>query len=483
MTTSATPAPHPAIGAPQASRPPSPASGAHAGCGEPAVPRVESFRDRQFLLSHVQHTLRFYAPNVLDPSGGFYHFFRDDGTVYDRTTRHLVSSCRFVFNYAMAYRHFGNPRDLDYARHGLRFLRDAHWDAAHEGYDWEIEWRDGVKRATRDGTRHCYGLAFVLLAAAHAAMAGIDEAKPLIAQTFELMEHRFWDAAAGLYADDATPDWSVSSYRGQNANMHATEALLAAYEATGHLTYLDRAEKVATHIVQRQAALSNDLVWEHFRADWSVDWEYNKEDSSNIFRPWGFQPGHQTEWAKLLLILERHRPLDWLLPRAIALFDAALAHAWDADHGGLCYGFDPDYKVCDHDKYFWVQAESLAAAALLGQRTGSERFWDWYDEIWRYSWTHFVDHHYGAWYRILTCDNRKYSDEKSPAGKTDYHTMGACYEVLNALPAPHTADGGNDGAAADRAAPPAQGNGTHAQHAGHGSPAGAPTRHNGGTLR
>jgi len=30
-------------------------------------------------------------------------------------------------------------------------------------------------------------------------------------------------------------------------------------------------------------------------------------------------------------------------------------------------------------------------------------------------------------------DNRKYSDEKSPAGKVDYHTMGACYEVLNVV--------------------------------------------------
>jgi len=51
-----------------------------------------------------------------------------------------------------------------------------------------------------------------------------------------------------------------------------------------------------------------------------------------------------------------------------------------------------------------------------------------------YSWQWFVDHQYGAWYRILTRDNRKYSDEKSPAGKTDYHTMGACYEVLNVIP-------------------------------------------------
>jgi mannose/cellobiose epimerase-like protein (N-acyl-D-glucosamine 2-epimerase family) len=46
---------------------------------------------------------------------------------------------------------------------------------------------------------------------------------------------------------------------------------------------------------------------------------------------------------------------------------------------------------------------------------------------------HFVDHRYGAWFRILSRDNQRYSDEKSPAGKVDYHTMGACYEVLKVL--------------------------------------------------
>ena len=168
-----------------------------------------------------------------------------------------------------------------------------------------------------------------------------------------------------------------------------------------------------------------------------------RTDKTNIFRPWGYQPGHLTEWAKLLLILERHRaslesPSDWLAPRAAELFDAALAKAWDAQHGGIAYGFAPDGSICDGDKYFWVQAESLAAAALLAQRTGRQEYWRWYDRIWAYSWEHFVDHEYGAWYRILTPDNRKYSDEKSPAGKTDYHTMGACYEVLNVLGTPAT---------------------------------------------
>jgi mannose/cellobiose epimerase-like protein (N-acyl-D-glucosamine 2-epimerase family) len=220
--------------------------------------------------------------------------------------------------------------------------------------------------------------------------------------------------------------------------MHSCEAMLAAFDATGEARYLDRAETLARNITVRQADLAQGLIWEHYHPDWSVDWEYNKGDRTNIFRPWGVQPGHLTEWAKLLLILDRHRTRlrnggDWLVPRATQLFDAALARAWDDEYGGIYYGFAPDGTVYDSDKYFWVQAESLAAAALLAARTGGEKYWDWYDRIWSYSWQWFVDHQYGAWFRILTRDNRKYSDEKSPAGKTDYHTMGACYEVLNVI--------------------------------------------------
>jgi hypothetical protein len=94
---------------------------------------------------------------------------------------------------------------------------------------------------------------------------------------------------------------------------------------------------------------------------------------------------------------------------------------------------DTHLKVSDGDKYHWVQAETLAAAAALAQRTGEGGYWDWYDRIWAYAWRHFVDHDHGAWYRILGPDNRKLTDEKSPAGKVDYHNLGACHEVLDTL--------------------------------------------------
>jgi mannose/cellobiose epimerase-like protein (N-acyl-D-glucosamine 2-epimerase family) len=399
-----------------------------------------AFRTPDFLLGHIRHTLAFYDGRCLDPTGGFFHFFKDDGTVYDRRTRHLVSSTRFVFNHAMAYRRFGDPAYQQAARHGLRFLHDAHAQP-QGGYAWQLDW-DGERRVAtvQDGTNHCYGLAFVLLAHAHALMAGIDEARAGLDATFALMEQRFWEPAHGLYADEATPDWQVGPYRGQNANMHSCEAMIAAFDATKDRRYLDRALTLATSITQRQAGLAGGLVWEHYRPDWSVDPDYNRDDKTNIFRPWGFQTGHLTEWAKLLLQLEAHLKATpgadvpaWIVPTARHFFDTAMRHGWDDTHGGLVYGFAPGGEVCDADKYFWVQAESLAAAALLAVRTGDAAYWQWYDRIWAYSWAHMVDHAHGAWYRIRTPDNRAYSDEKSPAGKTDYHTMGACWDVLRGL--------------------------------------------------
>lgn len=397
---------------------------------------MPDFRSPDFLIGHVQHTLAFYDGRSLDPHGGFFHFFKDDGTVYDRRTRHLVSSTRFVFNNATAWRRFGWPEHLAATRHGLDFLQRAH---AHPqgGYLWELDWHQG-RAQVRDGTHYCYGLAFVLLAHAHAAMAGVDEARAGIERTWQLLEQHFWEPRHQLYANEATADWTVSPYRGQNANMHACEAMMAAFEATGDAKYLDRAATLAQAIALRQADLTGGRVWEHFHEDWSVDADHNRGNRADIFKPWGFQTGHLTEWAKLLLQLEgllagRGVETGWMLPRAQSLFEAAMRHGWDAEFGGLVYGFDPEGALYDCDKYFWVQAESFAAAALLAVRTGESRYWDWYDRIWDYAWRHMVDHEHGAWFRILSRDNRKLGDEKSPAGKTDYHTMGACHDVLRAL--------------------------------------------------
>ncbi len=388
------------------------------------------FNDRRFLIGHIDSVMKFYHPHCIDNNtGGFFQYFRDDGSIYDFDTKHLVSSTRFIFNYSMAAIQFDSKDYLDAALHGINYLRDSHLNKNTGGYAWTMK-----DLEVDESTNYCYGLAFVLLAYSSAYKAGILKAKDYIEETYQLMEKHFWSKEYELYSDEISADWKVvSSYRGQNANMHSCEALIMAFEATGSQKYLDRALIIAKNICIRQASLAEGLIWEHYDSNWEINWVYNKNRPDDLFRPWGFQVGHLTEWAKLLLILERHVKEDWLLPRAQELFDDAVEIGWDEKSEGLFYGFAPNGDICDKDKYFWVQAESLATAAVLANRTGDDYYWEWYDRIWSYSWKHMIDHKYGAWFRILDSNNNKYDDLKSPAGKTDYHTMGACYEILKII--------------------------------------------------
>ncbi|XKE44293.1 AGE family epimerase/isomerase [Halomonas organivorans] len=388
--------------------------------------------DPAFLRAQVRKTMAFYHPRAIDPHGGFFHYLADDGSVLDRGHRHLVSSARYVVTYARYARHGGGDEYRHWARHGLAYLEKAHFQTATQGYAWTLQ--DG---AVEDDSQHCYGLAFVLLAYAEALKAGIAEARDGLHGVHRLLQKRFWEPHWQRFADEADRHWRLSSYRGQNANMHACEALIAAFEATDDVAFLDQALAIARAITAAGRCHPEGWIWEHYDARWRPDWDYNRHDPAHLFRPWGYQVGHQTEWAKLLVMLERHRPEPWLLPTAERLFLSSVRAGWDREHGGLVYGLDLEGRVCDGDKYYWVQAESLAAAALLGLRTGRAVYRRWYERLWDFGWHRLIDHHHGGWYRILTPDNRRVSTVKSPAGKVDYHTMGACHDVLEALSRRH----------------------------------------------
>ena len=381
-----------------------------------------NFQSQQFLEQHVVDILRFYEPRAMDPAGGFFHYFLDDGTVYDTSHRHLVSATRFVFNGAMAQRHTGREAVAGWAAHGLAHLET--FRRADGLYAWTV--RDGQ---IEDASVMAYGQAFVLLAKAHGLSVGCAD-RAEVADAFDRMNDVFYNPVDRAYADEVTPEGVLLEYRGQNANMHMCEACLAAYEFTGEVRYLDRAESLIEKFAFELADQAQGLVWEHYRADWSLDWAYNKDNPGNIFKPWGFQTGHQTEWAKLLMIAQQYRPQTRWVDRAADLQMAAFRWGWDAQHGGLMYGFAPDFSPCDRDKYFWVQAESFASAWRLWRHTGNTEFLRQYQALWQWSWQHMVDHVHGAWFRIVGNDGRKLENTKSPAGKVDYHTMGACWDVL-----------------------------------------------------
>lgn len=388
-----------------------------------------ALRSREFLLEQIRHALSFYHPRALDRSGGFFQHFNEDGSIANPQARHLASSARFVSNYSVAARLLGDEHYRQAAEHGLHFLQQGHRDVRTNGFAWEINWQDGSREVV-DATNYCYGLALSLQAYAQALQAGIGDAEKPLRQVFKLMDEHFWEASAGLYADEADEKWKLSPYRGQNANLHACEALLSAYEATSDYAFLERAQTLAYNVAVRQAMLGGGLIWEHYHADWSPDWEYNHDRKASPLRPWGFQPGHIVQWSRLLLILERHRSLPWLALRAEAMFDETTACAWDEEHGGLFAAFAPDKSIFDDDKYYWVQAEALSSAALIAHRRGKEEYWLWYDRIWEYCQTNFLNPKRGTLFRVLSRNHHPYECDTRSAIRTDFHLINACNEIV-----------------------------------------------------
>jgi mannose/cellobiose epimerase-like protein (N-acyl-D-glucosamine 2-epimerase family) len=277
-----------------------------------------------------------------------------------------------------------------------------------------------------------------MLAGARAHQAGFGRGRETLERAYDVVDRRFWEPEHGLCADEASADWAdTSDYRGLNANMHTCEALLAAYEATGETRYLDRAATIATRVT-RDLADDDGRLWEHYTEDWRADLEYNRDDPTHQFRPWGYQPGHHVEWAKLLLLLHRHAPEPWHADRAEELFDVAVDVGWDDDYGGFYYTVDREGEPVVADKYGWAVAEGIGAAALLSRH--DEAYGEWYDRLWEYADEHFVNHRHGNWYERLTREHHRDDPNRGVAVEPGYHPLTNAWVALQAF-----ADEGRDG--------------------------------------
>ena len=85
------------------------------------------FRSKAFLSEQVQQIANFYYPDCIDNKlGGYINQFRDDGSIFDDQTKHLVGTCRFVYLFATASMMLDNPDYLEAARHGVEFLVEHH---------------------------------------------------------------------------------------------------------------------------------------------------------------------------------------------------------------------------------------------------------------------------------------------------------------------------------------------------------------------
>ena len=374
---------------------------------------------RGWLMNQADRLFAFYEAESLDPAGGFFTLDDEGQPIASQTERPLHQTGRMAHCAAIGCL-MGRPGAADLLDHALRSLWDRHRDGKHGGYFWSFD-----ASGPRERDKLAYGHGFVLLAAASAKCAGHPDADRLIADISQVLETRFWEARHRASAEEFREDWTpFSDYRGQNANMHLTEALMAAFEATGERAYLTKAESIADLILRRGAGAADWRVPEHYKADWSVDRDYR---GSDMFRPFGYTPGHALEWTRLALQLWAlgEKRIEWLPDAARRLFAQAIGQGWDAERGGLYYTLEYSGAPRVRDRLWWPICEGIGAAHFLGALDGDASHEAWYRRFWDFAARRLIDARKGGWRCQL--DEALMPISGYFVGRPDiYHALQAC---------------------------------------------------------
>ena len=377
---------------------------------------LHSPQHRVWLLEDAAAQLRFFRAS-LGRSPGF-HTLDYRGRPLPSRLQALHTTTRLVHSYALGL--LAGFRDGEaLIDQGLAYLWKHHRDPKEGGYFWAMEAGE-----VQDNRKLAYGHVFVLLAASSAKLVAHPDADRLLADVTEVLETRFWEAGPGLYADEWTRDWQpFSNYRGMNANMHGTEALMAAFEATGETLYLSRAGQLFDFFLRQQAPRYGWQIPEHYDVAWRVDADYAGDP---LFRPSGTTPGHSFEWARLLLQYWdlQGRPDDDSEAIARQLINKALQTAWDDERGGFFYTLDFTGQPLNRARYWWPVTEAIGALAACLKLRSDPELEAWYRRLWSFAAERLIDFQQGGWFPELDAANQPAAAQFD--GKPDiYHALQA----------------------------------------------------------
>ncbi len=264
-----------------------------------------------------------------------------------------------------------------------------------------------------------YDQAFVLLALAESQrVLGprvdlVAEARALRSALLELLRWHGPGFASGI--PDALPLLS-------NPHMHLLEAALAWMSISEEAAWTTLAEALVGLALDHFIDPASGALYEQFDHQW---------------QPIGnlavriVEPGHQFEWAWLLLRWNRAAvgAVRTAAARLIDIGETCGVHA-----GVTVNALAGDFSVVDAQARLWPQTERLKASARMARLTGDARYWSCAAEAAATLLRYFDTDPPGLWYDRLTPDGQ-FLPEPAPASSF-YHIVCAIAELGTLLGAP-----------------------------------------------
>ncbi len=295
-----------------------------------------------------------WAHHGIDPrQGGFIETLGRDGAGLPHARRARVHP-RQIYAFAQAPQ-FGWDGDVrGIVERGMQYFY-AHYLRS----DGLFRSLVGVDGAPLDERAVLYDQAFALLGlAAAAGPLGARESFEVRAIALrEAIESRLADGAGAFHSSEADGPFE------SNPHMHLLEACLAWADIGSDSKWNTWVRNLVELAVNRFIRSDTGALGESFAANWQP----TAGIAGRII-----EPGHQFEWAWLLLRSASKHPGPL---REAALRLITIGETFGVHRGVAINALLDDFSIHDANARFWPQTERLKAALLAAQLTGEERYW------------------------------------------------------------------------------------------------------------
>lgn len=193
----------------------------------------------------------------------------------------------------------------------------------------------------------------------------------------------------------------------------------------------------------------HDIFTLHYKEDLHCVLETVLSDGSLLDTPAGrtVNPGHSFENSWFLMNEALVRGDDDLMQKALNILNWSFELGWDKEYGGVNYFVDckglPEEQLEYDMRLWWVHNEALIASLMAYSITKEQKYFDMFEKVHDYAFSHFKDSQYGEWYGYLHRDGTVSHSQKGSLWKGPYHLIRClmtCETLLAAIDKGETTD-------------------------------------------